>query len=366
MANLSQDDSSPEKYFMVKARSALAMSPTEYVPENTVPVRLRRTSVVILSTPESARDAGRHVASTSPTTVPYLNLDSPLRMDVSPEACASPQFMNVRRMQDYSHFLPQEESPLRARMNSFTEENNKIKKQMELRERLLPLSKKRCQSTVTRPDPKALDLNDSGSASGMECSPDDDAKRAKRTFSRRNSSEPFKFKQVKEENVLISLVCVDECPISTALSHADRNPNSIGDLTALHVLPLLEKPRNPGVRTIHADTLASLMRGEFDDKVSHYVVIDCRYRYEYYGGHIRGAINIDPKDHGLLQRTLFSNVFPTARDQLTDPRRLFAIDENADPSVTTAFTPFQTDSTDGRRKILIFHCEFSAARGPNA
>jgi rhodanese-related sulfurtransferase len=80
---------------------------------------------------------------------------------------------------------------------------------------------------------------------------------------------------------------------------------------------------------IAASTLELLMAGEFRGDIDHFLIVDCRYDYEYAGGHIRGAINItrqqDIRDLFMLNRDL--------------------IEQN-------------------KRVAVIFHCEFSQARGP--
>ncbi len=64
--------------------------------------------------------------------------------------------------------------------------------------------------------------------------------------------------------------------------------------------------------------------------VNRFLVIDCRFEYEFVGGHIRDAINVKtPED---LEEIFISSP-PT--------------------------------STNGEDLILIFHCEFSSVRGPN-
>ena len=39
--------------------------------------------------------------------------------------------------------------------------------------------------------------------------------------------------------------------------------------------------------------LDALISGAYDDKVVAYRIIDCRFDYEYQGGHIQGAVNIN-------------------------------------------------------------------------
>ena len=60
------------------------------------------------------------------------------------------------------------------------------------------------------------------------------------------------------------------------------------------------------------------------------VVVDCRYPYEYEGGHIAGAKN-------LYSQTMIVDEFLADKKPLT--------------SVTN-------------RQIIVFHCEFSIQRGP--
>lgn len=79
-----------------------------------------------------------------------------------------------------------------------------------------------------------------------------------------------------------------------------------------------------------------LLDGVYGDKIQTFQVIDCRFDYEYAGGHIPGAVNLNtPTD---VEALLLGN-------DVSKPQ----------PSV----------SGDGLVKtVLIFHCEFSAKRAP--
>ncbi len=87
---------------------------------------------------------------------------------------------------------------------------------------------------------------------------------------------------------------------------------------------------------IYPSQLNAVLDGQYDDKVHSYHIIDCRFDYEYTGGHIPGAVNINSKSS--IEEVLLG-------PSLTKPK----------PSV----------SGDGKSKtVLIFHCEFSAQRAP--
>ncbi|XP_041983911.1 M-phase inducer phosphatase-like isoform X2 [Aricia agestis] len=118
--------------------------------------------------------------------------------------------------------------------------------------------------------------------------------------------------------------------IMSAMSRSDLNPDLIGDFTQPFALPLTMGD-HADLKSISCDTLASLLRGEFEDSISDFQVIDCRYPYEYEGGHIAGAVNM-----------------------YTTSQILSLVNQPGRPRVG-----------DGRRSILVFHCEFSLERGPN-
>lgn len=77
------------------------------------------------------------------------------------------------------------------------------------------------------------------------------------------------------------------------------------------------------------------MDGGFSDTVGDYVIIDCRFGYEYEGGHITGALHC----------------------------------AKAEELGARFFTPEALQSTkaghSSKPPVYIFHCEFSQSRGPN-
>ena len=82
------------------------------------------------------------------------------------------------------------------------------------------------------------------------------------------------------------------------------------------------------LRYITPTTMTDVINGKFDDVIGSYRIIDSRYSYEYEGGHIQGAENVHNKDDIL--------------EFLKNP----------------------ASESDGKRHIIIFHCEFSSERGP--
>ncbi|XP_029669210.1 M-phase inducer phosphatase-like isoform X2 [Formica exsecta] len=123
--------------------------------------------------------------------------------------------------------------------------------------------------------------------------------------------------------------------IKWAVHRSVTDTDLIGDFSKPCILPVT-MGHHPDLKTITSDTLAALLRGEFADRIGSYKIIDCRYPYEYEGGHIAGSLNL--YDKGLMAQFLF------------DP-------------VTSSDPKIQTDVE--KRDILIFHCEFSWERGPN-
>eukprot|EP01084_Bolivina_argentea_P035578 65979_1 len=84
-----------------------------------------------------------------------------------------------------------------------------------------------------------------------------------------------------------------------------------------------------GNKLITAESLDMIRDGKYSNLFDNYVIIDCRYDYEYNGGHIKGALNVQSAN--LLELLMKSN--------------LSAINNSI---------------------AWIFHCEYSQKRGPRA
>ncbi|XP_037094798.1 M-phase inducer phosphatase-like [Pollicipes pollicipes] len=129
-----------------------------------------------------------------------------------------------------------------------------------------------------------------------------------------------------------------EATIKRAVQRSCQDPDLIGDCSRPYALPLARTSRNSDLKAISAATLNDLMDGAFSQTVASFQIVDCRYPYEYEGGHIRGAVNLFTKD--AIHSHLLAN-----RHAAQPP-------------------PLAAD-TRARRHLIVFHCEFSSERGPS-
>lgn len=137
--------------------------------------------------------------------------------------------------------------------------------------------------------------------------------------------------QQPQERPLRKSMSMDNVDILNALGD---EPELIGDLSKPCALPvLLQDVRHRDLKNISCETLARLLRGEFAELASRFKIIDCRYPYEFDGGHIRGAFN-------LYTREQIKEAFPASKEQQATPEK------------------------EDERNIYVFHCEFSSERGP--
>ncbi|XP_031953316.1 M-phase inducer phosphatase 2-like [Corvus moneduloides] len=110
---------------------------------------------------------------------------------------------------------------------------------------------------------------------------------------------------------------------------ANDDQELIGDFSKPHLLPTVEG-KDPGLKYISPETLAAVLSGHFSSCIESSIVADCRYPYEYEGGHVKGAVNLP------LQRDV---------EELLLEQPIVPLDAS-------------------KRVIVIFHCEFSVERGP--
>ncbi|VDM39261.1 unnamed protein product [Toxocara canis] len=142
-------------------------------------------------------------------------------------------------------------------------------------------------------------------------------------------------REMGEENVTSSMSMSLMRVQSTGYIESGRQARDLLP-NLLHVdysLRTLSKPQidSAAFRSIDGATLADLMDSlETAEFAKKFVIVDCRYPYEYEGGHISGAINLH--DPSLLQEVFY-------------------------PSSSAQFS-------DMLRKIPVFYCEYSQKRGP--
>jgi M-phase inducer tyrosine phosphatase len=102
--------------------------------------------------------------------------------------------------------------------------------------------------------------------------------------------------------------------------------SSIMDIEESYVPKLPHAVPDPdSLPRISSETFIDVLDNKYQNHYDHVMVIDCRFEYEYEGGHIKGAVNYNNKE--MLGQKLFSSPMP-------------------------------------ERSLLIFHCEYSAHRAP--
>ncbi|KAF9914537.1 cell division cycle- protein [Lobosporangium transversale] len=97
------------------------------------------------------------------------------------------------------------------------------------------------------------------------------------------------------------------------------------DCQILPCADFISKPEDTTKR-ITPQTLVDVLDGKYKDKYDLLYIVDCRFPYEFEGGHIKSAVNVNTTDK--LEELLLQ------------------------PAITD------------KRVLLIFHCEFSCERGP--
>lgn len=118
-------------------------------------------------------------------------------------------------------------------------------------------------------------------------------------------------------------------PKGTIENILDNDPRDlIGDFSKGYLFHTVAG-KHQDLKYISPEIMASVLNGKFANLIKEFVIIDCRYPYEYEGGHIKGAVNLHMEDE--VEDFLLRKPIPPA---------------------------------DGKRVIVVFHCEFSSERGP--
>ena len=111
-------------------------------------------------------------------------------------------------------------------------------------------------------------------------------------------------------------------------------------MTPLKTLPTEHRtPRSrkmpfaSGGQLVSAVTVRDVLAGKYPQRET--VIVDCRFGYEYEGGHLPGALNFPPNSEKALASLLFDEGGPVSRAEASD-----------------------------NDALVILHCEFSQCRAP--
>jgi len=96
-------------------------------------------------------------------------------------------------------------------------------------------------------------------------------------------------------------------------------------------LEILTKTSQPELNCLCTETVAKLVNGDYNHLYDRIIFVDCRFEYEFRGGHIKGAFNF-PKEDDVDKYFIKDNTLQMAGDKL----------------------------------CIVFHCEFSSHRGPKS
>lgn len=106
--------------------------------------------------------------------------------------------------------------------------------------------------------------------------------------------------------------------------------NLAGDFSRPLSLPVTQPGKHTDLKYITAQTLVDLLHGKLP---LDFEVIDARYPYEFQGGHIRSAKNLYTTE--TLSKYFYGDTVKVG------------------------------ETKENRRKVIVFHCEFSSERGPS-
>ena len=131
----------------------------------------------------------------------------------------------------------------------------------------------------------------------------------------------------------VAMVTLPESPASPEVvaSVLDGDVNdTIGDFSRPHCLPTVTG-KHQDLKCISAHTMAQILTGQYSHSIAQCNIIDCRYPFEFEGGHIRTASNIWERG------TMLKEYLQSDQHRRSHPTK---------------------------RNIIVFHCEFSSERGP--
>eukprot|EP01017_Pseudomicrothorax_dubius_P037735 TRINITY_DN5572_c0_g1_i1.p1 TRINITY_DN5572_c0_g1~~TRINITY_DN5572_c0_g1_i1.p1 ORF type:complete len:290 (-),score=21.64 TRINITY_DN5572_c0_g1_i1:166-1035(-) len=174
-------------------------------------------------------------------------------------------------------------------------------------------------------------------------------------------SSPFFDDRCEESLKPSSSTTVGSC-FTQCLNSLEASPNTHMRPTTIDIprtLALRTETdyRHPGINTISAETVYNLLTN--NNHGLNFLIIDCRFPYEFDAGHIQSAINVYLPNH--LQEFLFE-----WEDHLRLNSFLAFLKEFGSIPTRSQINKFfsATFEQSPSEPIIILHCEFSQSRSP--
>ena len=133
--------------------------------------------------------------------------------------------------------------------------------------------------------------------------------------------------------------------------YEDRNSDQVP------IFSILKDKKNFDLNFITSDTLQNLMMTSNQVRV---ILLDCRYEYEFLGGHIQGAIHIPTPE--TLQATLFDK---SIREGIKVYLDKLKINKQASKELETA-NATKSEGNKAKIPIIVFYSEFFQKRASRA
>lgn len=147
----------------------------------------------------------------------------------------------------------------------------------------------------------------------------------------------------KQSEGLSAMSPCDEESSSSPFRSAEGLPGFGASEREGKILPCFNV-KDDGLMRIKPSTLVEVLSGIYDHQMDGFQIVDCRFGYEYEGGHVMGAVNLS-----TVERVKNYFLHPEGEKKL--PIR----SQSGKPNSVGEW----------KKKVLIFHCEFSAKRAPS-
>lgn len=132
----------------------------------------------------------------------------------------------------------------------------------------------------------------------------------------------------KEDSWYCSTPSCDKTRLQVEAEYIRRNTRLSPRKSKLEVLT---KTSQPELNCLCSEMVAKLVTGHFNELYDLIIIVDCRFEYEFTGGHIKGALNF-PKEEDVERYFIRNNTYQKFGDKI----------------------------------CIVFHCEFSSHRGPKS